>query len=237
MHFSWDVSLIKDVANVPPFLLAASGMNAVSPTSECKDQGCVATASNEYLLLPDHRYGWYAGLTLAMWFKPKAESGAGSTLMELGNGADKDGIKVARNGETDQVSLTVRLANGEVASTWSSGGGVWQPDVWKHLCWTLAPAAATGTAATWKMYVDGALVAQVAGAYPADGVYTQNYLGRGSGAGDGAFVGYLDSLVMFPDAISDDYVLFIFQVLCRVYYVCHVSCIAPVKFHITHPST
>ena len=214
IHFSWDASLLKDVANDPPYQLTASGITAVSGVSECKDQSCVATGSNAYLQLPATNFGQYAGLTFALWFKAKAESGAGSTLLDFGNGASGDGIKVARGGETDQVSFTVRFTTAAQTRT-SSVSGVWQANVWRHLVWTLAPTE-TGTGATWKIYVDGGLAATVTdGAYPSDASYTQNYVGKGSGAGDGAFVGYMDSLIIFPGALSEDFVRFVLQVCSR----------------------
>ena len=210
MQFSWDVSLLKDVVNQPPYKVAAMGIRAVSPTSECKDQTCVALASNAYLSLQTVNFGQYGGLTFAFWFKAKSESGAGSTVLDFGRGANADNIVVARKGDTDQMSFTVRVTSAGVAMT-TSVSGVWQANVWRHVVWTLAPTG-TGTGATWRVYVDGVLGAVADGAYPVNADLTQNYIGKGSGALDAAFVGYMDSLVMFPDAMSEDYVQVVFQV-------------------------
>jgi hypothetical protein len=204
MLFSWDASLLKDVASDPPYKLTASGITAVSAASECRDQSCVALGSEAYLQLPAHNFGQYAGLTFALWFKPKEGSGRGATLLDFGKGPDQDNIVVARKDETSQLLFTVRItALGQ--SSMYAGTSAWQTNVWKHVAWTLEPT--TGTGATWKIYVDGEQIASVDGLYPVNAELTQNYLGKGSRATDSPFVGYMDSLVIFGSAVDAAHVL------------------------------
>ena len=64
------------------------------------------------------------------------------------------------------------------------------------------PANAAGIVlSTWNVYVNGAQATTFTGPYPANLLYTSNYLGKGVAAAD-SYVGHLDSFFIFRASVN-----------------------------------
>jgi hypothetical protein len=165
-----------------------------------------------FLQLPQHNFGTYAGLTLSFWFKPVDESGSNAKILDFSRGADTEGISVGRKDATEDLVFAVRTIAQQAPVTCEAQGH-WKAGMWKHVAWSLNPVS--DTEATWKVYMDGSLVATQAAVFPPDAVLTLNYLGKSSSNSDGSFAGYLDSFFIYQMAVADSQVAALYWVRWR----------------------
>ncbi len=214
MHFSWDGELLSDT---PGFELNASGISDVADAEDCKDGLCVGIPQGGYMQLAPHNFGQYPGLTFSFWYKAKTQSGSDARVIAFGQGKDQDNIVIGRQGNTNNLLFAVRSnVQGKVSSCLSIGN--WQTNVWKHVVWTLAPTTGSPpyTDSIWEIYVDGEWSISSSGAYPVNADLTVNYFGKSNSPNDGAFVGYIDSFLIFQFTAAEDQIILLMNVSCEV---------------------
>jgi len=211
--YNWDLWLLDK--DTPGFELQSHGIKELATAPQCRDGSCVPFTNGTYLQLPAHNFGQYAGLTFALWFKPTSASGSDARIVDFGRGADQDNIVIARKGSTSDLLLSVRVTAQNKLSTCVSTSS-WTSNVWRHVVWTLAPTSAAPpyTDSLWEVYIDGEWRITCPGTYPVNADVAVNYFGKSSLATTGAFVGYLDTFIIYQMAVPADQVPAIYKVSC-----------------------
>lgn len=235
LHYSWDTSLTLNMGNKSELSLSASGITAFPPMTECGRDGlCPKFISGVSFKLPSYKYGELAGLTMSMWIKPSNESGANARIFEMSNGAKTSTVAMYRDGSSSRLAFSV--SRGGATKTFVTvEDKTFQANAWKHVAWTLGPTIGSLRQPSWSIYVDGNLTATVDGFYPEGVELDSSYIGRaapaaaaaatgGGGetrrqavASEGQFLGYMDSFMMYPEALSDNEVRLVYLVSGTMY--------------------
>ncbi len=105
---------------------------------------------------------------------------------------------------------------------WKSDSGVWVANEWRHVVWTLSRQA--DGAAEWRIYIDGQLEVNVTKVFPDDGTLLSNVIGASNIGRLSPFYGYMDTVEVFPVALTDSeakrlYMVILFS-LCTCVYIC-----------------
>jgi hypothetical protein len=204
----------------------------MAPALDCKQSTCAMFDSPAFFTFPAHNFGQYAaGLTFSLWFKPSADGGAGSTLVDFGKGGDQNNnIAFGRYVSTSFMQFQVYSPR-KFQYRMFSPEFSWEVNGWTHLVWTLAPRttrtlAGDALQADWRLYIDGAVVSSFTGIMPADDVLTNNFIGKSSNAALSSFDGYMDTFAVYGVALSAAEALFLFMVCMYVcVYVCMYACV------------
>jgi hypothetical protein len=209
-----------DTVNSPGgFDLTSSGEMSLATASTCVDSTCAYFSGNGYLNVPSQNFGQFSGLTIAVWIKPASTSGANAAVFNFGHVQESTittpaglsatvtssySFTLTRDQDSTRLKFTVKgpldLEGGSSALV--SGG--WEAGVWKHVVWSLSsqPATPAGiTLSTWNIYINGLRATTFAGSYPANLVYTMNYIGKGVAAAD-SYVGHMDSFYIIATATN-----------------------------------
>jgi hypothetical protein len=221
--FNWDTSVTVDSSVspvVPGIELMTKGIRRVAPRAECKDLSCLKVSHGTYLQFPTYNFGREFGLTFSIWFRPASNSSNHSRLFDFSDSAGQNGILLGQFADTDTMLFSVK--NAGTVWEWKSPRGMWKAGVWRHVVWSFAAAFSVAERPMWAVYFDGYLWSNFVSAYPADVELDLNYLGRASMGTQGQFVGYLDSLYIFPETMTGRDAKSLFQVSrgCEHVYVC-----------------
>jgi hypothetical protein len=189
--------------------LTTKGIWNVAPPSECKDVACLKVHPGGQLQFLAYNFGRHPGLTFSIWFKPISTSSNNSKIFDFSDSAAQYGILLGQHAATDQVLFGV--TNAGIEWQWKSPAGLWSAGVWRHIVWTLTPALSMAERPTWAIYFDGVLWTTFISGYPAETELSFNYLGNDRAA-SGQFVGYLDSLYIFPEVMGDHEAKSLFKV-------------------------
>ncbi len=214
-RYTWDGSVVFDSSGSALHVNKSETGTAALATTDCRDLQCLQLSEGAYLKFPAHNFGRYVGLSFSLWFKPSDGAGSFNTILDFGNddSAPRNNIVISRHaGEADLV-LQVFVAGEKseilVRQTWQAG-------VWRHIVWTLSPTSSYNSLhAAWKVYVDGAFVADKLGYYPVSRELQLNYIGKSNFEGRSGFSGHLDTFVMYRKAISADEARGLSIVSCR----------------------
>ena len=223
------------MANMTELSLLASGITALSPIRECKDGMCARFINGSWFKLPTYKYGQLAGMTVSMWIKPSNVSGADARIFDMSNSDKTSRMAMYRDGSSSKLGFSV-TRGGKTTTFVTVEDKSWDDsDVWKHVAWTLGPTIGSLRQPSWSIYVDGNLTATVDGFYPEGVVLDSSYIGRaapaaaaaatgGGGetrrqavASEGQFLGYMDSFMMYPEALSDNEVRLVYLVSGTMY--------------------
>ncbi len=172
--------------------------------SQCKQGRCLQLSAAK-MQLPAHNFGAYPGLTFAVWFLPYATSTAAARVLEFMDGNVTLTYGFGRYAATSQLIFYGRTQSGTLMQ-WISGANLWVANQWRHAVWSLSPTSAGSTEAVWKMYIDGRLLGEFMGTYPANAIGTPNFVG------DDQYYGLIDSVLIYSMAVSDADAALIFAV-------------------------
>jgi len=219
--YTWDVNVTTDTAKGPRLELMASGISGLTPAKLCKERSCISIEEGAYFTVPAHNFGQYSGLTFSVWFKPCAACGSNAKIFDFGNGfTDQNGqrIYISRNAATQGIKFVV--VRGGQPEEFAVDEGVWVSNVWRHLMWTLSPASVPS--AKWTVCIDGVRIGMKQALYVVNGDLHLNYIGKSNVATDGSYAGFLDSFLIFPEALNAMVVSDMMQVrfhrLCLVWF-------------------
>ena len=168
------------------------------------DGQCVKfPATVGYLKLPSLNFGEHPALSFSVWFKASGASGASARILDIGSVSDNHHIIMSQLGNTSKMLFSVQRSNSD-SSVYHSPNGTWLPDLWRHVVWTFVPKTALRDIATWRIYMDQTLLTVFDGYYPANQNFTSAFIGKSNYANDGAFVGYIDSLMVFSIPLTQN---------------------------------
>ena len=116
-------------------------------------------------------------------------------VIDLGqaNAAGIGNIVISRNANTNNLSFTIEKQGFYVNR--ATANGVITNTNWMHV------AATVDNAGQMSLYVNGSLAASFAGVAPDVGIRTNGFIGRSNFAGDSAFDGAIDDLLIANGAI------------------------------------
>jgi hypothetical protein len=202
MRFNWDVSITASSGNASDLNLLATGIAKLAPANECLHSPCVEfPSSGGFFRLPTINFGQLPGLTISVWIKPSSTSGSSARIVDISSASSGAQIVVSRLGTSSKMRFSVQRPElGSVAV--ETLDGTFEPNVWKHITWTLVPKTALRVTAEWRIYVDGTLVKVFNGLYAVNQTLTNAFVGRSNISDHGAFVGYMDSLMIFSVALT-----------------------------------
>ncbi len=136
-------------------------------------------------------------MTIASWVRFDSTSGAGwDRVIDLGqaNSGGIGNVYIGRMGTTNDLTFTIEK-NGVYTHRATLTNGI-VTGTWMHVAGTVDAAG------NMTLYVNGAAVATAVGVAPDIGVRTNHYIGRSNWAGDGAFDGAIDDLLITSGAMS-----------------------------------
>jgi hypothetical protein len=211
LHYTWDISLTSNMANNTNLNLSAIGITTFSPVKDCNDGFCAKFVSGTHFKLPTYRYAQQSGLTVAMWIKPSNESGAGSRIFEMSDADGTTSVAMYRNGTSSKLGFSVKRG-GSTSMFVTVENNTWKSWAWQHVVWTLGSESGAFGQPVWNIYIDGSLTATVDGLYPSSVDLDSSYIGRAKSAGQGQYLGYMDSFMVFQHELSGNEARLIFLV-------------------------
>ena len=176
---------------------SATGIASVTPPSQCKERSCISVPSGGFLTIPAINLGQFSELSFAVWFRPSDRSGTFARIFDFANIQTQSNIAMGRSGQTDSMVLAVTRQN---VVTELQTARAWMSSFWTHVVWTLSPTI--GQNSTWRIYVNGVLSASNNAYFPEDSILRTNFIGKSNKAGHGAFIGLLDSFMIYSVALS-----------------------------------
>ncbi len=189
--------MTADTANLPGFDLTSSGVTLAN-SSFCKEYSCAYFSPGSFLMLPAHNYADHPGLSFSVWFF-NTDDTADARIFDLGHGQGLQNVMMARHELTDKMDFAVTKTGG--VFLWTSHGGVWKTNEWRHVVWVMDPIAESGKA-WWTIYFDGELAGKMMGLYPETATLASAFLAKSNLQNVGHYVGYMDSLYILPSALG-----------------------------------
>jgi hypothetical protein len=199
-------------------------MSSTHPSSSCKDQSCAYNDGGSYVQLPAYNWGSFPGLSFSLWYKcVSVANGNDQRLLDFGNGDLLHNIAFGRSGGTTKMTFFIVSPSKEIKE-WVSAANVWVVNEWRHVTWSLAPSTRSG--AQWRIYIDGVLSGALTSIYVADRVLDKNFLTKSSSPASAVYAGYIDSVYIYPVAISSGEAAQLFAVsLCAYTYIHRCMCV------------
>ncbi len=136
-------------------------------------------------------------MTIASWVRFDTTSGAGwERVIDLGqaNSGGIGNVYIGRFGTTNDLTFTIEK-NGSYTHRATVVNGIVN-GTWMHVAGTVDAAG------NMTLYVNGVAAATAVGVAPDVGVRTNHFIGRSNWAGDGAFDGAIDDLLITNGAMS-----------------------------------
>ncbi len=101
--------------------------------------------------------------------------------------------------------------------------GSWVDDEWRHVTW--ASVKTTATDAAWDIYINGVRSGSKTGKWPTVAAMATSYIGKSTAEADSQYVGFLDSLLVFPAALEATHALGLAQVSACILSACQSICV------------
>jgi hypothetical protein len=224
-RYTWDSSITTSSGNSSGMNVVSYGITSLASAINCVDGSCVNFMLGSYLELPMRDFGLYKGTSFSFWFKPMSGCGANARLLAFGNSFN-DSMLIGRSVQSQKLEFIVRRPNMQ-AAVYVAEDNTWQESVWKHIIWTILPLTSARDSAVWEIYINGTLAAAVDGLFPTS--YANAFVGKGISNDDAPFVGYMDSLTVFPDALSDNEIRLVYEVSVAC------TCLAALVYDVSNP--
>jgi len=168
-------------------------------TSRGKIDGAIVFDGLGYVDLPDGYADFTSGVTVAGWIYHLSFPNWGR-IIDFGNGAGVDNILLAHRGTSSDGRFEFHDSPGGTEAI--DPNGVFTTFGWQHIVATCDDGPTNG--ATMKLYVNGDLAFEQGGkSTPANILRTNNYIGESNWDGDDFFHGYMDELIIWDRALSD----------------------------------
>jgi hypothetical protein len=245
VYYTWDESVTANAADISKPLTATGNATSLSPGSECKYGTCIRFTNDVCMQIPLYNLAQAtSGLTVSFWIKPDPGSGPDARLVVFSNVDATASVSVYRSDATGGIVFAVSRPT-EGTYTYNvtdsdSSTDMWQSGTWTHISWSItATSSPPGAEATWKMYINGELVATaVDGMYPADADLDASFLGACADSTDlEGYIGYMDSFMLYGEALTDNEIRIIYLVsacLCVCVWGECESCIEHACRHLRH---
>jgi len=152
-------------------------------------------------------------LTMEMWVRYDSFR-VWSRLFDFGNNIAQNNILLGNYADTDRLAFHVYAAGDtDFSSQLNTAQSVWRAGQWTHVVVTVEDMSAqrrvsrtSSTAAEYRVYINGSLIANQSGLLPQRGQRQFSYIANSNwySNGDELFNGTIDSLYVYNYALSDE---------------------------------